>query len=98
MTIPIYILRKNILNLIQKYRKEVLQITSEYPDYLLCPKCEKKIMLDYETKHFPKTDDVVLLNISIRHLYEPRKEREKEHIELVTVVVCNHCKGIINIK
>jgi hypothetical protein len=77
----------------------VIYITSEYPDYLLCPICEKKIILDYETKHFPKTDDVVLLNVSIRHLYRPKKkEGEKEHTELVTMVVCNHCKAIINIK
>jgi len=55
-------------------------------------------MLDYETKRFPKTDDVVLLTINIRHLYKEKKEREKEHIELVTMAVCNHCKGIINIK
>lgn len=76
----------------------MIYITSEYPDYLLCPKCEKKIMLDFETKMFPKTDDVVLLNITIRHLYKETKEREKEHTELVTIAVCNHCKGIINIK
>ncbi len=55
-------------------------------------------MLDFETKMFPKTDDVVLLNITIRHLYKETKEREKEHTELVTIAVCNHCKGIINIK
>jgi hypothetical protein len=80
------------------YRNEVIQIPREYPDYLLCSICEKKIMLDYETKYFPKTDDVVLINVQIRHFYEPRKEREKEHTELVTMAVCNHCKGIINIK
>jgi hypothetical protein len=76
----------------------VIYITIEYPDYILCPKCEKKIILDFETRGFPKTDDLILLNINIRHLYKDRKEREKYHTELVTMAVCNNCKVIINIK
>ena len=70
-----------------------MKITVEYPEYIVCPKCETKMKMDYTHKRIPRTDGIY--NIHIRSPgYVAAGKTAGTYIE---VSKCNNCKVILGI-
>ncbi|MEE9377718.1 MAG: hypothetical protein V3V33_06745 [Candidatus Lokiarchaeia archaeon] len=72
------------------------KISIEYPEYVFCPLCKEKINLDYNVKHYPKTNDIIHVLFELPVLLKLDHRKEKNYMYgLGGMKICNHCKGIL---
>ena len=67
-----------------------LKITIEPPEYIVCPKCEAKMYIDYSRKRDPSSDGIYKITIRI-----PGYWAGKSSTRYVDVNICNNCKTIL---
>ncbi len=65
----------------------------EPPEYIVCPKCETKMYIDYTRKRDPRIDGIY--NITVRSPgYVGAGKTAGTYVE---VNICNNCKTILGI-
>ena len=70
-----------------------MKITQEYLEYIVCPKCDTKMKIDYGHKKVPSTDGIYSMFINSPEYFGPGKTRES----FLRISICNNCKVILGV-